>query len=195
MTVVLFNMMVNLGGRRTAYIVSALMSLVYIVIPMPELPWGVNRVFKYIAFYAVGVFLADRGKVVDRKIGVSLWTLMLLGLNVILVYFNLTGGVMWFVTAFVGICAFVLNAQLIYKNKILQYFGRISLMVLCIHGPVYRIVVKIVSIPLHMETDAVRENIFLAMLVVAITMMMCSAVYEIVVRIAPWMVGKSLNSK
>ena len=194
-TVVLFNMMVNLGGRRTAYIVSALMSLVYIVIPMPELPWGVNRVFKYIAFYAVGVFLAERGKVVDRKIGVSLWTLMLLGLNVILVYFNLTGGVMWFVTAFVSICAFVLIAQLIYKNKILQYFGRISLMVLCIHGPVYRIVVKIVSIPLHMETDAVRENIFLAMLVVAITMMMCSAVYEIVVRIAPWMVGKSLNSK
>mgnify|MGYP004540493049 FL=1 len=68
-------------------------------------------------------------------------------------------------------------------------------MVLCVHGPVYRIVVKIVSIPLHMETDAVRENIFLAMLVVAITMMMCSAAYEIVVRIAPWMVGKSLNSK
>lgn len=47
----------------------------------------------------------------------------------------------------------------------------------------------------HMETGAARENIFLAMLVVAITMMMCSAAYEIVVRIAPWMVGKSLNSK
>lgn len=33
-TVVLFNIIVNLGGRRTAYLVSALMSLVYIVIPM-----------------------------------------------------------------------------------------------------------------------------------------------------------------
>ena len=40
----------------------------------------------------------------------------------------------------------------------------------------YRIVVEIVSIPLHMGTDAVRENILLAMIVV--------------VRIAPWMVGK-----
>ena len=193
-TVVLFNMLVNPGGKKIAYIASALMSLAYVVIPLPELPWGVNRVFKYIAFYAVGAFLAGRGKVVDRKVGVSFATLVLLGLNVILVYFDLTGDVMWFVTAFVGICAFVLISQLIYKNVILQYLGRISLMILCIHGPVYRIVVKIVSIPLHMETDAVRENIFLAMLVVAITMMICSAAYEIVVRIAPWMVGKSLNA-
>lgn len=133
--------------------------------------------------------MAGRGKVADRRIGVGIVTLMLLGLNVILVYFNLTGGVMWFVTAL------VLIAQLIYKNVILQYLSRISLMVLCIHSLVYRIVVKFVSIPLRMEADAERENIFLAMLVVSITMMMCSAAYEIVVRIAPWMVGKSLNSK
>ena len=52
-TVVLFNILVNLGGRKVAYIVSALMSLIYVVLPMPELPWGVNRVFKYIGFYAV----------------------------------------------------------------------------------------------------------------------------------------------
>ena len=63
-------------------------------------------------------------------------------------------------------------------------------MVLCIHGPVYRIVVKIVSVPLHMGTDAVRENVLLAMIVVVATMLICSVVYEVVVRIVPWMVGK-----
>lgn len=26
------------------------------VLPLPELPWGFNRVFKYIGFYAVGEF-------------------------------------------------------------------------------------------------------------------------------------------
>lgn len=59
-TVALFNILVNLGNRKFAYIAVVLMSLVYVVLPMPELPWGVNRVFKYIAFYAVGVFLAGR---------------------------------------------------------------------------------------------------------------------------------------
>lgn len=49
---------------------------------------------------------------------------------------------------------------------------------------------KIVSIPLHMGTDAVRENFLLAMIVVAATMCICSVAYEVAVRIAPWMIGK-----
>lgn len=57
-TVVLFNIMVNLCSRRIAYLDSALMSCIYIMLPIPELPWGFNRVFKYIGFYAVGVLLA-----------------------------------------------------------------------------------------------------------------------------------------
>lgn len=97
---------------------------------------------------------------------------------------------MWFVTAFIGVAAMILISQFVNENRILQYFGRISLIVLCIHGPVYRIVVKIVSVPLHMGTDAVRENVLLAMIVVVATMLICSVVYEVVVRIAPWMVGK-----
>lgn len=54
----------------------------------------------------------------------------------------------------------------------------------------YRIVVKIVSILLNLGTDAVRENFLLAMVVVVITMAICSTAYEVVVRLAPWMVGK-----
>ena len=49
---------------------------------------------------------------------------------------------------------------------------------------------KIVSISLHMGTDVVRENFLLVMVVVAITMAICSMVYEAVVRVTPWMVGK-----
>ena len=92
-------------------------------------------------------------------------------------------------TALIGVTAMILISQIVNENKILQYFGRISLIVLCIHGPVYRIVVKIVSIPLHRGTDAVRGNILLAMIVVTVTMLICSVAYEVVVRIAPWMVG------
>ena len=97
---------------------------------------------------------------------------------------------MWFMTAMIGVTSMILISQLINENRILQYFGRISLIVLCIHGPVYRIVVKILSILLRMETDAVRGNFLLAMIVVVATMLICSVVYEVVVRIAPWMVGK-----
>ena len=97
---------------------------------------------------------------------------------------------MWFVTALIGVAAMILISQVINENRVLQYFGRISLIVLCIHGPVYRIVVKIVAILLHKGTDAVREHFLLAMIVVTVTMLICSVAYETVVRIAPWMVGK-----
>lgn len=190
-TVVLFNILVSLGSRKIAYIASALMSLVYVVLPMPELPWGVNRVFKYICFYAVGVSLAGRGiKIVDKKIRTGVIAVFLLTLNFFLTLHNLTTGIMWFVTALIGVVSMVLFSQLINENRVLQYFGQISLIVLCIHGPVYRIVVKIVSMPLYMGTDTVRENFLLAMVVVAITMAICSMAYEVVVRAAPWMVGK-----
>lgn len=190
-TVVLFNILANLGGKKIAYIVAALMSLIYVALPMPELPWGINRVFKYIGFYAVGVFLTGREtKIVDRKIRTGVVAVVLLILNFFLSYHNLATGIMWLVTALIGVLALILISQLINQNRVLQYLGRISLIILCIHGPVYRIVVKIVSIPLHTGTDAVRENFLLAMIVVAVTMLICSVAYEIVVRIAPWMVGK-----
>ena len=115
---------------------------------------------------------------------------VLLTVNFILSLYNLTTGIMWFVTALIGVAAVILVSQFINENRILQYFGRISLIVLCIHGPVYRVVVKIISIPLHMGTDAVREKFLLAMLVMIVTMVICSLAYEIIVRVAPWMIGK-----
>lgn len=119
-------------------------------------------------------------KIADRKIGTGVTAVVLLTVNFILSLYNLTTGIMWFVTALIGVAAVILVSQFINENRILQYFGRISLIVLCIHGPVYRVVVKIISIPLHMGTDAVREKFLLAMLVMIVTMVICSLAYEAV---------------
>lgn len=86
-TVVLFNILVNAGGRKTAYIVSVLMSLVYVIVPMPELFWGMNRVFKYIGFYAVGVALARNvrtDEMSDKKAEAGIGAFVLITLNFIL---------------------------------------------------------------------------------------------------------------
>lgn len=64
------------------------------------------------------------------------------------------------------------------------------MVVLCIHGPVYRVIVKILSLPLGMDTDAVRENFILSMIVVVITLVICAAGYEILNRFMPWIIGK-----
>lgn len=169
------------------------MSLIYVVLPMPELLWGINRVFKYIGFYTVGVFFSGREtKIANRNVGTGVVAVVLLTLNFFFSLHNLTTGFMWFVTAMIGVTSMILISQLINENRILQYISRISLIVLCIHSPVYRIVVKIVLIPLHMGTDDVRENFLLAMIVVLATVLICSVVYKLVVRIAPWMAGTKI---
>ena len=196
MTVVLFNILVNLGHKKAAYIVTTVMSLIYIVIPLPELPLGIDRVFKYIAFYAVGVLVAEKigeAEFVRSRLVKFLIAFCLICLNFLLAYKNLTVGIMWFVTALIGVFACTMFSQAIDKNKVLQYFGRISLIVLCLHGPIYRIVIKVLSIPLGVSTDFVRGNFLLAMVVAVITMAICSAAYEVVIRLAPWMAGKKLE--
>ena len=91
-TVILFNMQVNLGSKKIAYAVNVLMSLIYVLIPMPELFCGFNRVFKYIGFYALGVALAGQIKaeqVAERKITSGGIAIILLVLNFILAYYGL----------------------------------------------------------------------------------------------------------
>lgn len=192
-TVILFNLLVKLGRRKLAYLLATVTSIVYIFVSLPELPWGIDRVFKFIGFYAGGVWLAGKTEIelLKNKVAKIIIVLSLLGLNFGLAYIDLTTGLMWFATGIIGVLACVLLSRAINKNRLLQYFGRISLIVLCLHGPIYRIVVKVLSMPLGISANAVRENFILAMAVVAITMAICSVAYEVVIRIAPWMVGKS----
>lgn len=202
-TVVLFNILVNIEnkignnsflGKNLAYFISVFMGVIYIVISLPGLPWGIDLMFKYIVFFAAGNILAE--KTIEQKIQkqknivLVIEIITLLALNFILVCFDLTTGIMWFMTAFIGVAAILFVSLLIGNNRILQYFGRISLTILCVHGPLYRILVKLISISLHMGTEIVRENFFLVTLAVTLTLAVCGVIYEVVVRIVPWMVGK-----
>ena len=193
-TVVFYNVLVSIDGKKLAWIVSALISVAYIVVPLPGLPWGIDRVFKYIGFYAVGHAMACGGvekRVKEKSIRLNgIMCLVLGALSVGFSYLGLYRGIMWFITALIGVACVFLISQLIIENKILQYFGRISLIVLCIHGPVYRVLVKLVSIPLGISTDAARSKFVIAMIVVILTLAICAVAYEIVIRIAPWAVGK-----
>ena len=157
-TVILFNILVNLGGRRMAYLVSALMSLAFIVVPMHGLIWGHWSCIQVHRILCCGcVHSGKKRESGKEKVEAGIVAIVLLALSFSLSCYHLTMGIMWFVTALIGVAAVILISQLINENRILQYFGRISLIILCIHGPVYRIVVKIVSILLNLGTDAVRE--------------------------------------
>ena len=196
---IFYNILVNIGGNKTAYIVSAVMAVIYIFVPLPVLPWGIDRVFQYIGYYAVGHLLSEigadkftaRGHISFKLTG----AIILMGGNFALAYFDLNVGVMWFVTAFAGIAGLSVISMLLERVKVLQYIGRISLVILCIHGPIYRVLCKLISIPLGRSTEEVRSSVILTLAVVVVTIALCALVYEILNRIAPWIIGEKKNKE
>lgn len=69
------------------------------------------------------------------------------------------------------------------KKQYLPIFGQISLTILCVHGPVYRIIIKVISIILNTNTNTVRENIFLVMIIVIITLIICTFINILISKI------------
>ncbi|MCD7709108.1 MAG: acyltransferase family protein [Clostridiales bacterium] len=59
LTIVIYNALRKLTGKRITYIIAIAASLVYVIGILPSMPWGFDRVFKYIGFYALGNAAAD----------------------------------------------------------------------------------------------------------------------------------------
>ena len=200
--VVFYNVLVRIGknyGREIAVIVSTIMSVIYLIVPLPSLPGGMDRVFRYIGFYAIGscfaLFKGDE-KIRDMHISVK-WiiAITLIAVNFIFSYIDFNTGIMWYVTAMIGTTAILIISIAINKNRVLEYLGRISLVILCIHGPIYRILVAVVSMLLKISTNAVRENLILTMIITAFTLCLCAITHNTLNRFIPWIIGdrKSLQ--
>lgn len=197
--VVFYNALINVGGKKLAYGISAVMSVIFVILPMPELFWGINRVFRYIGFYAVGNLISD-AKIAEKiekqkKIIKISGAILLIGASFTLSYFGLTAGVMHFVTALVGTGSVFVVSLIIGKSRPLQYLGRISLVILCIHGSVYRVLLKLISILMHTDTDVIRKKLYWVIPVTALTLVICAGAYEIIVRTVPIMIGEKKVKK
>lgn len=197
-TVVFYNILTNIGGKWTAFGVSAAMSVIGEIFDMPELFWGLNRVFKYIGFYALGnaaaeLKTAERIRPQSTLLKISEATLFVTT-SVTLVYLGLTDGAMRYVTGIIGIGGIFIISLIIGKYRPLEYIGRITLVILCVHGTVYRVLLKLISLASGKDTEIVRQAPYYAAIVTAATIAACAGVYELLSRIFPVIIGKPRRS-
>lgn len=201
-TGITYNVLMNIFEKRSyiSYLLIIAMSVIFIVFDLPGLPWGIDRMFKFIGFYALGHISASRrlieGIMKKNIIAKVIAAVVIMCGNFILTYFSLTEGVMWYVTAVIGFSSVAIISVLINKNRILELLGRISLIILCIHAPIYRVLIKLFSYAAKLSTDAVRGNMLYAAIIAILTLAICFAAYKIVFRFMPWMIGvKRRNSE
>ena len=107
------------------------------------------------------------------------------------VFANLTGikGIPWFVNAILGISGITLISIKI-NSRVLEYCGKASLIIMCFHGPVYRLLVKLGSIVTNISTDTYRGDLGLVLIISIITIPICLIIYQIVIRYVLWIIGK-----
>lgn len=78
--------------------------------------------------------------------------------------------------------------------RLLQFLGRASLTIMCVHEPVKRALIFVMAKILGMNTGALRANLACAMLVTVVTVAICVAVHLIMDRFAPMLIGSSRHN-
>lgn len=74
---------------------------------------------------------------------------------------------LYVLSAFTGIILCVAVSRLINKNKLLEYLGRYSIIILCTHEPIKRAVIKISSIIVQGDSEIIRNNILFGVAIAA----------------------------
>lgn len=192
---VFYNILYNLGGNKLARSVSLILGIIYVFVDIPRLPLSINR-FDLIFYFALGEFanntikfnnILKESNLLHQIIGF----IAFLGLTIIMNYFDLTNYGLNYIIGIFGILSFICVAKILEEKDIILYkIGYSTLIVLCMHGPIYRVLIKLISIPLNISTEMVRDNLILSLIITFITTAMCYFVYKILLRYLPFVLGK-----
>ena len=199
---VFFSIMMNYAGRYCQWIafgVSVVFALLYTFFELPSMWFGIERAMRYMFFFAFG-FLFSSIRLVYRVKKIPIYYCILLSIitlvvSFVLSYFSFNTGLGWYFSALIGIFAVLFFSLILEKITFLSFLGRASLVVLCVHGPIYRILIKLFSIMLKESTESVRSNLFFSCIIVALTLFICILFFFFFDRFMPWIIGKHNHSK
>lgn len=193
LTAVVYNILYRLIKPVPCRIVCAACCIAYMLFPLPSLPWGADRALGFLGLFALGELAAGTG-VLHRaerfNIPVKLTcAAVFLGISVTLYLLHLTSGLMWAVCAVVGTVGFAALSMALEKAPVLPAVGRMTLVILCIHGPIYRVLLKLVSMAAGSPTDTLRTDLLISLTVTAVTIAICCGIYKLLEKLMPWCIG------
>lgn len=197
LTMVVYNLLMHCCAKRLVYALTAVVTIIYIFVPFSPCVWGIDKIPRYLLFVAIGQICAGLGlDAAAERLHIALKSvifLMLLGISLFLsTYVNIVGGrsVMkneiigdggawfWFVTAGIGCAACVMLALIFKHNRLLEYYGRGSMLVLCIHGAVYRILIQLTVMVTGRDMEGLRSSYIYSLLITAVTLGACALIRE-----------------
>ena len=176
-----------------------------------RLPWALDILPFSMLFYCIGYLLSRFLMPCMRKfrpqasLHVVYAVIGMAGLGLLWVFDELTGlsvnlngastsNPFWMLCA--ALLGFISSLMLCVAIdcRLLQFLGRASLTIMCVHEPVKRALIFVMAKILGMNTGALRANLACAMLVTVITVAICVAVHLILDRFVPVLIGNSRHN-
>ena len=93
--------------------------------------------------------------------------------------------------SFIYLCIVFCRLILHHEYGILQWLGRNSIIIMCLHEPIKRIVLYIVSVVFRYEMMTIRTSILTSLIIVVLVIGGIYPLVSIINRYAPFMLGKS----
>lgn len=158
-----------------------------------ELPWGLNRAFRYIPFYMIGFYSKHLPEKV-KEIGLSeIIGIGALTVEILMYRIGLTFQIWYYIIACFGIC-FILMLAILWENcSILRYMGQNSLLLFVMHGPLYRALLGIITIISGISISYMRNSIWISLLVSTVVVAILVVPIRMINKYCPWMAGKILS--
>ena len=129
------------------------------------LPFGLHTAFNAILFYGIGYL--SKSILLNRK-DISKTSQILFLIGCFAIQFLYLGKyvsnikvctIPYGFLAFAGIGFYLILSNLINKNRVLEYFGRNSLVILGLHAPIMRAIIFITVTITHIGVETLRQNV------------------------------------
>lgn len=161
-----------------------------------NLPFCLNRAFLYVPVIWFGDFLYIKlcnflNK--DKSLICLLGVFLLFGAYMSYMYMPAGWGcILFYVTALTGIYVVFVFCKWArtWENGIFQYLGRASLIIMCIHEPIKRIILQALKALIGQDLELLRKDMTFCLLAMLLTIAICIPFIYIINKHFPFMIGK-----
>lgn len=193
----IYNILENIfDNDRIPRIIFLIIAVLGIFIKIPNLPFSINR-FELMAYFALGDFISSKvdldkafSKCERKKLKMCSLISFIVVITMNICKANKFG--LEYIIGTLGINGILMVSYLLNnKSKVMTDVGKDTLVILCIHGPIYRVIIKVISILFKISTDIIRKSVLLSSGIAILDIAICLIIYKLLEKTIPWSIGKN----
>lgn len=169
-----------------------------------RLPFGIDIAFIAIGFYFLGYLWRQKGEIYLKKLNLNIMKriiIICICFLLVVIISQLTGNLnmnnlqypfypLIYILAITGTFMVYLIATSLKENKILQYLGTNTLIIMGIHEPIKRVIIELMERITRIPAEILRTNLIGIIVLTIILSIICIPFIFMIKRYFPFLIGR-----